>query len=565
MTDIRHTIHEAWRIVRHRRWYFLFPFSIASAIALICSLWMPRSYEATTVIKREQDPVFASMMGTLWTEPYAQISKRMLADLRDEELIGEALDALRLPEGMTRGRDGDWTSASTAARERMTEEISKGVSIEALDSSSEREVYAIRMRMSDPSRLESILRAVRGEYLRQARGKTVTMLRDVLQFFRTETDRCREELGDLQRQMAAYELQYPGINPNQPDATRNEQATLLVERVGVGRRLDELRSQRMGIEAKLQRLKDSSREDGMDVDAVGLELGANPRYSALTDEIGALLREIAENKTLRGMTDQHPTIRQLRTRLGIRREELAVTPRMQTLASAAANSVLSIGDGRSGEMSVVSMMELEGSNLDGRIAVHESRLEAIAAELGRIGRGRTFAADRRHDYLKLEENAELVRTEMGSWQKNIGPIQHILLVEDKGRTVQFATVEDVRPVTRPFSPNATIVMLICIAIGAAVGALVALISELVDRSFRTVKQLKTTLGLPVIESIDEIVTEAARRRRLLKRFVMMPVATALCATAMLVSGTMAYMSLENPARYEHFKSSPLDAIVRGES
>lgn len=329
--------------------------------------------------------------------------------------------------------------------------------------------------------------------------------------------------------------------------------------------MDELRSQRMGIEAKLQRLKDSSREDGMDVDAVGLELGANPRYSALTDEIGALLREIAENKTLRGMTDQHPTIRQLRTRLGIRREELAVTPRMQTLASAAANSVLSIGDGRSGEMSVVSMMELEGSNLDGRIAVHESRLEAIAAELGRIGRGRTFAADRRHDYLKLEENAELVRTEMGSWQKNIGPIQHILLVEDKGRTVQFATVEDVRPVTRPFSPNATIVMLICIAIGAAVGALVALISELVDRSFRTVKQLKTTLGLPVIESIDEIVTEAARRRRLLKRFVMMPVATALCATAMLVSGTMAYMSLENPARYEHFKSSPLDAIVRGES
>jgi hypothetical protein len=237
---------------------------------------------------------------------------------------------------------------------------------------------------------------------------------------------------------------------------------------------------------------------------------------------------------------------------------------MQTLDSIASGSGLGTVGGLPGELSMVARLELEQTALERKIAGHESRLEAIAAELNRIERGRTFAADRRQDYLKLGEKAGLVRAEMESWQKNIGPIQHILSVEDKGRTVQFATVEDGSPVTRPIAPSATVVVLLCMAIGAAIGALVALISELVDRSFRTVKQLKSTLGLPVIESIDEIVTEAIRRRRLLKRFVMMPVATVVCAMAMLVSGTMAYMSLENPARYERLKSSPLDAMVNSE-
>jgi hypothetical protein len=83
-----------------------------------------------------------------------------------------------------------------------------------------------------------------------------------------------------------------------------------------------------------------------------------------------------------------------------------------------------------------------------------------------------------------------------------------------------------------------------------------LIAELLDRSYRTVKQLRTSLGIPVIEGIDEIVTRVLRRRRLVHRFLLMPTMAMLAVGAMFLAGALAYLSVESPGDYEMLKSSP---------
>ncbi len=99
-------------------------------------------------------------------------------------------------------------------------------------------------------------------------------------------------------------------------------------------------------------------------------------------------------------------------------------------------------------------------------------------------------------------------------------------------------------------------MMICLGIGLGAAVLSALLAELIDRSYRTVTQLSTSLGVPVIESIDEIVTAAVRRRRLLRRIVVMPALAGILVAATLLAGTMAYMSLKHPADFERATSSP---------
>jgi len=107
---------------------------------------------------------------------------------------------------------------------------------------------------------------------------------------------------------------------------------------------------------------------------------------------------------------------------------------------------------------------------------------------------------------------------------------------------------------------------ICLAIGAAAGVLVVLIVELMDRTYRTAKQLRTSLGIPVIEGIEEILSRAARQKRLLRRLVLVPAAAGVAIGLVLVTGSMAYLSIERPSDYELLKESPqrLYHVVAGQ-
>jgi len=117
-------------------------------------------------------------------------------------------------------------------------------------------------------------------------------------------------------------------------------------------------------------------------------------------------------------------------------------------------------------------------------------------------------------------------------------------------------VQDVALGATPTSPDAKLVMMICFGIGLGAAILSVLLAELIDRSYRTVKQLSTSLGVPVIESIDEIVTRAIRRRRLFRRLVVMPALATILVAVTVLAGAMAYLSLERPGDFKWFKSSP---------
>ena len=550
VTDIRHTLSEVWRVIVGRRWFFIFPFCIVSTIALVCSLWVPRQYASTTVVRREHDPVFASMVGASWTHPYKEIRQRMESELQDEKVITEVLDKLNLPEDLERFSNGELTPESLAARKALVRQVSAGVSVTSLESSASRDVVSIRLTLPEASIIPGILTGIRDRCISSARRKTVQMLHDVETFFLAESERCRGELSSLQKKMFEYGLQYPEIDPDSADRIRVEQTSLTVEKVDLERQIEHMMSKRRKLEVTLARVV--SGEGPLPTDALHTPaFSPNPRYVALSRQIDVLLKEIADGKTLRFMTEQHPVIRRIRERLVQLQEELASTPPEDVLEA----GPLGPGEAELAAREAERQLRAQIADIDADVAAVTGRMGEVHDRIESLENRRAQAIEFRPDYLKIKQKAGEIEAEMVSWAKNIGPIRHVLTVENRNRTVHFATVQDVAPIMRPTAPSARGILTMCLGIGAAFGGLCVLLLELLDRSYRTVKQLRTSLGIPVIEGIDQIATRAARRKRVVREMVLMPTAALLLFGLMCAAGAAAYLSIERPGGFDQLKSS----------
>ena len=93
VSDIRHTLHEIWRVMCARRWLFILPACLVSALAFLASIFIPRVYEGGAIVRSEHDPVFSIVNATHWAQPFAEIRDRMEATLKNPKLVEEALEA----------------------------------------------------------------------------------------------------------------------------------------------------------------------------------------------------------------------------------------------------------------------------------------------------------------------------------------------------------------------------------------------------------------------------------------------------------------------------------------
>jgi len=548
VTDFRHTAHEVWRVIRARRWFLLFPFCIVSTVACLGSLLVPRQYTARTVIRREHDPVFANMTQKGWLQPYNDIRLHLSSDISDPKFIEEVLAAEDLPEGLERFDDGTLTPAGSKARQQLAAAVAAGLTTKTIEASSYRDVVEIDLTMPKPAVTKDILGPLRDRYVAQARRKTVAILKSVEAFLRTEVDRRRDKFAKLQRRRMECELKYPGIDPNGPDPAQAERSTLVIERAAVERKMDDLSLQQEKHKTKLATLVGPQGDLDSDAGPVMLE-EPNPRYVQLVQEIEHLEKAIAEGKSVRSMTEEHPEIKRNRALLAERRAELARMPRTLMVSAKVAGN-------RAANLARVEKLKKELADGQAALVGLDNRLNSIQERFARLDRDRSLAIEHRPEYFKLKNEADQLSSELNVWQQNIAPIEHVLYLEDKNRSIHFTTVQDVALEATPTSPDARLVMMICFGIGLGSAILSVLLVELIDRSYRTVKQLSTSLGVPVIESIDETVTRAIRRRRLFRRLVVMPALATILVAVTALAGATAYLSLERPGEYGWFSLLP---------
>jgi len=557
VSDLRHTVLETLRVLTDRRWWFIVPFCVIATAAFIASHAVPRRYSTQTLFERRNDPVLAGLLGQRWTQPYEEQRGRIHADLKDRAGIVDVLATLDLPSGLKRFPDGGLTPDSIKARERFAEEISDGLTAKFVESSANRDLVELTLTLGDKTHLPAILAAIRDRYVESVRVRTVGVLTGALDFFQSEADRSTGALRELERKLADFEQKYPGINPDAYDPIETERNRLMAERAEHRRRIGELTLEREQDARTLARLieKPAASEENPAAVVENTTMVVNPRFSELSLEMKQLDREIEECLTAKQMTDMHPRVMGLRAKRRTRAEELNATPPRIASVDRLITSTLDLS-------AEENRIRTHMSDLDAKIAARESDITGLERHMLELQTRREQAVDHRQAYLDLRAKSNDAKAELHAWQQQLVPIRHILTVESKNRGIHFIVQKEPAVATRPSYPASLMVISICLISGAVAGVISMLLCELIDRSFRTTRQITTTLGVPLIESIDEIVTSTIRRQRLIRRLLVVPVATFVMVFAMAIAGTLAYLSIESPADFDKLARTP-ERTVRG--
>ncbi|HPF39423.1 MAG TPA: hypothetical protein P5081_13750 [Phycisphaerae bacterium] len=536
VSDIRHTLHEIWRVVRDRRWLFVMPACLVSSVAFLCSLLVPRLYDGGAIVKSEHDPVFSIVNASIWAQPFAEIKNRMQSVIKDPALIEEALAACGRLDRLERFPDGTLTPEGKRQRDHLISTIAAGLSVKTISESDNERIVQITMRHADRELIPGVVREIRNRYIPKATEMAVSVLEDVQSFLRTEADKSRQRIAALNQQIVEYELKYPGIDPDKPDHLDAEQTKLVIEKVDIEREIQELRLFEAELQNSLAMLSGDSRE----APGAAREI-PNPRRTELLEEIQRLREEIRVGVTQKEMTDAHPTIVRIKELLAARQLEYDETPPTIPEFNGA--------EAETNRYAALEETQRQSDKLATRVDSKDRRLAAVVGRLAEIERVRAAAMEHRQAYHKAKAEMTRLKEDLNQWQEQIAPVSQVLYLDNKNRSVRFSAIQGAWVSPTPVTPKSSLVMLICMGIGGAVGVLVVLIAELLDHSYRTAKQLTTSLGLPVIESVGEIMTAANMRRRMIRKVLVMPVAATIAITAATSSGLLAYLSLENPAKY----------------
>lgn len=545
VTDLRHTVGEVLRVIRERRWHFYVPFCVVGAVLFAASLFVPRQYTATTVLRRDNDGVLANMMGRAWKEPYAEIKAHLATDLKDEATLLAVLDELNLPIDAPRFDDGSLTPAGEAARMRLAQDVARGLTVKSQETSAARDVVSLSLSMENPSLAAPILATLRDVYLERSRQRTSQMLEDARRFLEAQVDSARSDLAEVRSQLVALELQYPGIDPASLDPNHSELTALGMERIALERQREQLEHHRQALEEAR-----AAKKGGAPAAAASVLLSApNPKRAELVASLGKLRQELTTLRTAKRMTEAHPSVVQLRTSIESMEAELSQTP----------ERIESDDDVVTGPVSL-DQIEQQLADLDGKLAATRARRETVQRMTAEVESRRAEVLSHRDEYQRLRQRADRIEGELKSWQDSVKPVAQMRTAQYSGRSIQFATIRDVEQSSRPTYPAALLVLGVCLAIATASGAVTVLAGEFLDHSYRTVKHLSSSLGVPVIESIDLIVTRAQRKRRLAWNMLAMPALATLLFAVLLGTGTAAYLSLEQPAKLVEIKAKPHRAI-----
>lgn len=568
--EIRRTLHDALRMLSLHRWAFFIPFSLVTCAAFVLSLYYPRTYRATTSFERRNDPVMTNLPISAGAASFKYFRNTMVQDLTSVECMSEVVENLGLAKDLERNPDGTLTAASIQRRNALARSLASGLRVSTVSPSEHIDIIRITYSGPDPTIGRKLVDEVKRTYGRRTMAWIRTFLTSQRDYFEQEAQEASAEVKRTQREETRLRLENPLVDPNNPGTISLKLAQLEMES-------RELQMRRREYEAELSALQQllaatelpvvSGPEPADEGEAPGKEVYLSPQAHQLSGQIREVDRKIEELRTTRGMTDLHPEIEKLLVRRRWLHDELehqcaidydaAVTNgSLGTLAKVSSSTVLA-GEPYNGDR----------ARLLVQIAAQKAKLKDIEISM----RTNELATDqirqaKREVYDKQEEFAEVMGRVAQAKQKQrrlettLASIEPAIKAVEQNRLLRFSEGQPARGSSIPISPKSHTIVLLSLLAGLATGVVFVVLAEVFDHVYRASGQVARSLGLPLLESIDEIITAKDRRYHFLRKAVVTPlIVTCLVGLTGFV-GSMAYLSVEQPWTYQKIRKIPQAAI-----
>lgn len=565
--DIRKNLDDAWRMLWLHRWMFFIPCCLVASGTFIASLYYPRTYMASTSFERRNDPVMMNLPMSAGAASFKYFRNTMVRDLTSTECLAEAIGELGLVE-VERDAAGHLTEESRHRRDAMARSLAATLSISTKSPSELIDIISITYTGPDPKIGKRLVDQVKATYIRRTMEWIHEFLVSQRDYFKQEAASALEELQQAQRAETLLRLEHPYINPTDPSSIalkltqlESEHRELVMRRRDAATELARYRELLAQLEAQPEPAKVPTIVE-QPVPVVSEEaIRLRRRIAEVNDKIDELRRT-------RGMTDQHPEMIELlasRTsyeqaleREGVSAASPTSTNSPLSIPAPAADVHAETEDGQRDTDRTRVAVQIAG--LEAKIKDLDISMETNDRETKQLRQAKDELFSKQDQFAQVTGEVGRARQKYNQLEGTVSQIEPAIKAVEQNRLLQFSEGQPAVGGSTPVSPRAVTVILLALVAGIGAGALFVVLAELIDNVFRGSNQVARSLGLPILEAIDEIITAQDRRRRLVRRLVVTPILASFCVGLTGLTGSMAYLSIQQPWAYEKLRKVPETAL-----
>jgi len=471
MDDVKFKITPEFVIdlVIRRRWMIMVPLSIALSVGIFLAFFLPKVYEAKTLILVESQRVPQSFVQSIVTEDTAQrintISQQILSRTNLEKIIKDF--------GLFRGPDFEKMFI-----EDQVESLRNQISIDVItDRRRETEAFTIMFKGKDPDQVMRVANGLASYFIDENLKARESQAIGTSDFLESELESMRVRLEELEESIKNYRKDNMGELPEQLETNLR-----ILERLqsNLSDRQQSLRDAR----SRLAELNNQARTREPSVVVIGAGETRNQGSTSLEE-----LRSQLETMQSR-YTEKHPDIQRLKRQIAE--------------AEANSNESLSQNDMAGFSQRIPPQLRLQLSENVREIQMIEAEIEGLRSQIDQYQDRIENIPKREQELLSLRRDYENIQTTYESLLNRKLEADIAVNMERKQKGEQFRIIDPARVPQRPVEPDLKKLFLIIVALGFAIGGGLALLLEIVWPSFRRPDEIEEQYGMPVLVMIPQL-------------------------------------------------------------
>ena len=561
--EVRKTLHDALRLLSQHRWMFFVPFCLVTCAAFVFSLYFPRTYSATTSFEVRNDPVMINLPMSAGAASFKYFRNTMVRDLTSFECMSEVVDKLGLPKDAEHDTEGKLTAESARTRDSLARAYGANVNVAVTSPSELVDIVKIAYTGPDATIGRALVDQLKKTYTRRTMSWIHEFLVKQRDYFLRESQDAREELSLAEREDTRLRLENPFVNPTDPGAISSKLAQLESERRELQIRKREYVTELAGLRQLL-----ASAEPHADGSSSENQVSLESEYASqetlhLVGQVREIQAKVINLRDTRGMTDHHPEITallDLRRGIEAKLDDQRARDRQMAVAGgplpAAVELPRDIGPWQSERARLMIQMGAQST----KIKDLDMSLQANDRALADLNHAKDNVYEKHEEFALVFADVQKAKSRLAQADSTVSTISPAIKAVEQDRLMQFAEGQPARGGSIPVSPRGITVLLLCLVAGVVAGAIFVFLAEILDHVFRSSSQVGRSLGLPILEAIDEIVTGQDRRRFLVQHAVVNPLLILVCLGVTGLTGSMAYLSLTQPWTYQKIRSIPQTAL-----
>lgn len=552
------------------RWVFFIPMCIVTSSAFVLSLYYPRTYAATTSFERQNDPILADLRMSQGAATFKLFRTTTSQDLTSVACISEVVDNIGLTKDFERNEDGTLTKSSRKRRASLAASLASRISITTRSPNEHIDRIKITYTGPDPKIGKILLNEVKKTYIQRTMKWIQKHLEGLRDYYKAETDLTLAALREAERDQTRLRLAHPYINPQNPESITTKLAQLQITQNEWERRRREYAS---NLDAHRQLL--ASVESQLATGSIRIDReGEDQRQEYVSIESHRLVgkiqdidKEIRVLRSTRGMTTAHPEIQALVAArracvhdLDKQHQQDQSAEANRSVDTVAPRAFVSVG-------ASINPLQIDRARALVQLAAEEAKisecdiyLESTRQEIEQLADAKNRIFELQEEYADVTARVSKARRHHNEMAGILGKIEPAIRVNQQGKLLHWSPGLPAAGSATPVNPKSRTVFLLALLAGAAAGIVFVVLAEILDHVYRSSSQVARSLGLPLLEAIDEIVTVRDRRRLLIHRTVITPFLVLVCLGIVSATGSMAYLSIERPQTYERIQRIPRAAI-----